>query len=127
MAPATAGPSPDANAPTHGPPRFLLENTDPRNVVFQLYWAVRGGADPVELLETYGNRFQLFHVKDARAGDGRIEIVGRGTIDFAEIFAASKGPARYYVIEHDPRFGDPTFDPFEAAEEGFNYLDCVSF
>jgi sugar phosphate isomerase/epimerase len=108
---------------------ILMEHTDPRNVVFQLdlYWATFGGADPVELLERYGNRIQLFHVKDMRGSDRRIEIVGEGIIDFPEIFAASKGPVRYYVVEHDPRFGDPTFDPFEAAEKGFDYLDCVTF
>ncbi len=44
---------------------------------------------------------------------------GRGGIDFPSIFAASKGPVKYYVIEHDPRFGDPTFNPFEAAAAGF--------
>jgi sugar phosphate isomerase/epimerase len=108
---------------------ILMANTDPRNVVFQLdlYWATFGGADPVELLERYGNRIQLFHVKDMRASDRRIEIVGRGIIDFPEIFAASKGPVRYYVVEHDPRFGDPTFDPFLAAQEGFDYLSCVRY
>jgi sugar phosphate isomerase/epimerase len=110
---------------------ILVEHTDSRNVVFQvdLYWATRGGADPVELLERYGNRIQLFHVKDMAAGPfpGRIEIVGEGIIDFPEIFAASKGPVRYYVVEHDPRFGDPTFDPFEAADKGFDYLDCLTF
>ena len=107
---------------------ILMAHTDPRNVVFQLdlYWATFGGADPVELLERYGNRIQLFHVKDMRASDRRIEIVGEGIIDFPEIFAASKGPVRYYVVEHDPRFGDPTFDPFEAAQKGFDYLDCVT-
>jgi sugar phosphate isomerase/epimerase len=110
---------------------ILMANTDPRNVVFQLdlYWATNGGADPVELLERYGNRIQLFHVKDMAAGPfpGRIEIVGEGIIDFPEIFAASEGQIRYYVVEHDPRFGDPTFDPFEAAEKGFNYLACVTY
>jgi sugar phosphate isomerase/epimerase len=112
---------------------ILLEHTDPRNVVFQLdiYWATNGGGigNPVEVLERYGNRIQLFHVKDMAAGPfpGRIEIVGEGIIDFPEIFAASKGPVRYYVVEHDPRFGDPTFDPFEAAEKGFAYVDCVTF
>jgi sugar phosphate isomerase/epimerase len=112
---------------------ILVEHTDPKNVVFQvdLYWATNGGglANPVELLERYGNRIQLFHVKDMAAGPfpARIEIVGEGIIDFPEIFAASKGPVRYYVVEHDPRFGDPTFDPFEAAEKGFAYLDCVTF
>jgi len=112
---------------------ILMANTDPRNVVFQLdlYWATNGGGigNPVELLERYGKRIQLFHVKDMAAGTfpGRIEILGEGIIDFPEIFAASKGPVRYYVVEHDPRFGDPTFDPFEAAEKGFDYLDCVTF
>jgi sugar phosphate isomerase/epimerase len=112
---------------------ILMEHTDPRNVVFQLdlYWATNGGGigNPVAVLDRYGNRIQLFHVKDMAAGPfpGRIEIVGEGIIDFPEIFATSKGPVRYYVVEHDPRFGDPTFDPFEAAEKGFDYLDCVTF
>jgi len=112
---------------------IIAANTDPRNVVFQLdlYWAANGGGmdNPVEVLERYGKRVQLFHVKDMAAGafPGPIEIVGEGIIDFPEIFAASKGPVRYYVVEHDPRFGDPTFDPFEAAQKGFDYLSCVTF
>jgi sugar phosphate isomerase/epimerase len=74
---------------------ILMAHTDPRNVAFQLdlYWATYGGADPVALLERYGNRIQLFHVKDMAAGPfpGRIEIVGEGIIDFPTIFAASPG------------------------------------
>src|SRR6478735_5209045 len=112
---------------------ILMANTDPRNVVSQLdlYWATNGGglANPIKLLERYGNRIQLFHVKDMGTGafPGPIEIVGEGIIDFPSIFEASKGPVRYYVVEHDPRFGDPTFDPFEAAEKGFGYLTCVRY
>ena len=60
-------------------------------------------------------------------GDNRIEIVGEGILDFPEFFSTTPGPVRYYVVEHDPRFGDPTFDPFEAAEAGFEYLDCVTY
>ena len=105
---------------------ILMAYTERKNVVFQLdlYWASFAGADPVELIERYGDRIKLFHVKDMRASDRRIEIVGRGILDFPEIFAAAGGGIRYYVVEHDPRFGDPTFDPFEAAEEGFDYLTC---
>jgi sugar phosphate isomerase/epimerase len=112
---------------------ILMANTDPRNVVFQLdlYWAANGGGldNPVDVLERYGKRIQLFHVKDMGAGPfpGPIEIVGEGILDFPEIFAASQGPVRYYVVEHDPRFGDPSFDPFEAAQTGFDYLNCVTF
>jgi sugar phosphate isomerase/epimerase len=123
---------------------ILVEHTDRRNVVFQvdLYWATRGlgvaagvtsvdAADDLtaDLLEQLGNRVQLFHVKDMATGmfPGRIEIVGEGGIDFPMLFDAAKGRIRYYVVEHDPRFGDPTFDPFEAAQKGFDYLDCVTF
>jgi sugar phosphate isomerase/epimerase len=123
----------------------LLAHTDPRNVVFQLdlYWSTRGlgtaeGATSVaqaddlsaELVRRLGNRAQLFHVKDMATGafPGRIEIVGAGGIDFPSIFAASKGPVRYYVVEHDPRFNPPQpFDPFEAARAGFDYLTCVRY
>jgi sugar phosphate isomerase/epimerase len=112
---------------------ILMAHTDPRNVVFQLdlYWATNGGgvANPLDVIEQYGNRIQLFHVKDMAAGTfpGRIEIVGQGIIDFPSIFEAAGASTRYYVVEHDPRFGDPTFDPFEAAQAGFTYLDCVTF
>jgi sugar phosphate isomerase/epimerase len=127
------------------PYETLLANTDPRNVVFQvdLYWSTRGlgtaaGAKSVadaddlsaELVRRLGNRLQLFHVKDmatTTAFPGRIEIVGEGGIDFPSIFAASQGPVQYYAIEHDPRFGDKSFDPFEAAATGFDYLDSVRY
>ncbi len=107
---------------------IIAANTDPRNVVFQLdlYWVTYGGADPIAVLKRYGKRIQLFHVKDMRGSDRRIEIVGRGVINFPKIFAAGKD-IRYYVVEHDPRFGDATFDPFEAAKVGFDYLDKVKF
>ena len=112
---------------------ILMAYTDPKNVVFQLdlYWATNGGgvANPLDVIEEYGNRIKLFHVKDMAAGTfpGRIEIVGQGIIDFPAIFDAAGGSTKYYVVEHDPRFGDPTFDPFEAAQKGFDYLDCVTF
>jgi sugar phosphate isomerase/epimerase len=112
---------------------ILMANTKKKNVVFQLdlYWATNGGGvdNPISVIERYGNRIKLFHVKDMAAGPfpGRIEIVGKGIIDFPSIFRAAGGSTKYYVVEHDPRFGDPTFDPFEAAQEGFDYLDRVRF
>jgi sugar phosphate isomerase/epimerase len=112
---------------------ILMAHTEPKNVVFQLdlFWATDAGAlaTPLDVIEQYGNRIKLFHVKDMAAGafPGRIEIVGEGIIDFPAIFEAAGGSTKYYVVEHDPRFGDPTFDPFEAAQKGFGYLECVTF
>ncbi len=50
---------------------ILMEHTDRRNVVFQLdlYWVTFANVDPVALLEEYGKRIQLFHVKDLRESD----------------------------------------------------------
>jgi sugar phosphate isomerase/epimerase len=130
---------------------ILVEHTDRRNVYFQVdfYWAVRGlgvangltdiGAATdlaVDLIESLGNRVRLAHVKDMSTtipaeGEavfpGRIEIVGEGGIDFPTLFDATSSRLRYYVVEHDPRFEDPTFDPFDAAEAGFEYLTCVRY
>jgi sugar phosphate isomerase/epimerase len=109
---------------------ILMANTRKKNVVSQLdlYWVSEAGLDPVDVIEQYGNRIQLFHVKDLNpALCNRIEIVGRGSIDFPSIFAAAGGSTRYFVVEHDPRFGDPTFDPFEAAQVGFDYLTCTTY
>ena len=91
---------------------ILQANTSPENVVFELdlYWATKAGADPLEVIESYGDRIELLHVKDLGA-DGSITTVGEGTIDFAPIFAAAGEDIQYYVIERDPPFTDPTFDP----------------
>ncbi|MGY1722124.1 sugar phosphate isomerase/epimerase family protein [Blastococcus sp. SYSU DS0533] len=106
---------------------ILMQHTERRHVLSQLdlYWVVYAGTDPIDVIQEYGNRIRLFHVKDLNEGlDRRIEIVGRGDIDFASIFRAAGGSTRYYVVEHDPRFGDPSYNPFEAAEEGFAHLTC---
>jgi sugar phosphate isomerase/epimerase len=107
---------------------ILQENTDSENVVFELdlYWATKAGVNPIDVLNTYGKRIQLLHVKDM-APDGSITTVGEGTIDFPPIFAAAGAQIRYYVIERDPPFTDPTFDPFTPTLKGFNYLVGVTY
>ena len=76
---------------------ILMANTDPRTSSSSSTSTGRPTAaaldNPVDVLERYGNRIQLFHVKDMAAGafPGRIEIVGEGIIDFPEIFAATRG------------------------------------
>ena len=84
-----------------------------------------GGGVPAHRGEALvGDRVVGIGSAPARIGPTRGDI---HIIDFPEIFAAAGRGIRYYVVEHDPRFGDPTFDPFKAAAEGFAYLDCVTF
>lgn len=44
----------------------IMDNTDPRYVSFELdtFWAMRGGADPVEVMKRLGARLKLVHQKD---------------------------------------------------------------
>lgn len=44
----------------------ILDNTDPELVDFELdtYWALRGGQDPVQLIDRYGGRICMLHQKD---------------------------------------------------------------
>lgn len=117
-------------APVEGTTGYdiLQEYTNPNNVVFELdlYWVTKAGVDPVSVIERYGDRIKLFHVKDM-ATDGSITTVGEGTIDFPRIFAAAGNAVRYYVIERDPPFTDPTYDPFGPSLAGLQYLQTVRF
>lgn len=78
-------------------------------------WIIRGGADPLEWIDRYGDRILAVHVKDiAEAGKKTDEDgwddVGHGTVDWPGLFAAlRKTPARYFVMEHDNPSDDQRF------------------
>ena len=84
----------------------LLQECDPELVKMQLdlFWAVKGGQDPVAYFDKHPGRFPLVHVKDMRdlAGAQEMVDVGAGDIDFRRIFAkADKAGLVHYVAEHD--------------------------
>ncbi|MCQ2148259.1 MAG: sugar phosphate isomerase/epimerase [Bacteroidales bacterium] len=75
---------------------YLISNTKPENVFFEMdvYWAVVGGASPVEYMKKYRNRFEILHIKD------KYEIGQSGMVGFDAIFnnfrvAGTKG----FVVE----------------------------
>ena len=61
---------------------YFLSHTDPENVFFEMdvYWAVVGGASPVEYMKKYAGRFELMHIKD------KYEIGQSGMVGFDAIF-----------------------------------------
>lgn len=81
---------------------WLMNHTD-KNLVkceMDIYWVKKGGADPVELLKKYRNRYGILHVKDM-TGDAQQTFadVGSGVIDFPSVFseAADQGILHYFV------------------------------
>lgn len=66
-----------------------------------LAWCIKGGTDPVSLFDKHPGRFPLWHVKDLDK-EGKIVPVGKGTIDFKRLFAASgKSGMKHFFVEHD--------------------------
>nr|WP_196107948.1 MULTISPECIES: sugar phosphate isomerase/epimerase [unclassified Ochrobactrum] len=78
-------------------------------------WIIKGGADPLEWIERYGNRILAVHVKDIavngeKADEDGWEDVGHGTVDWPALFTAlRKTPARYFIMEHDNPSDDTRF------------------
>ena len=75
---------------------WFISHTDPENVFFEMdvYWAVVGGASPVEYMNNYAGRFELLHIKDKH------EIGQSGMVGFDAIFRnMPKAGTRAFVVE----------------------------
>ena len=94
---------------------LMMKETKPEFVRYQMdiFWIVHPGQDPVKLLEKYGSRFELMHVKDMRKGTptglltGKSDITndvafGTGIMKWPEILkAAEKAGVKWYFIEDE--------------------------
>ncbi len=106
---------------------YLLENTDPDIVNFQmdLYWVTKAGADPVAYFEKYPGRFKIWHVKDMDE-QGRFAPVGEGTIDFKRILENKDlSGMKYYMVEQDMTFDG--LKPLDAIHISHGGLKEIGF
>jgi len=113
---------------------LLMAETNPEHVLIEMdvYWIVHPGQDPVKLLEKYGKRFELMHVKDMKQGtprgfDGHSDVtnnvvLGQGIIDWPSVFrAAKKAGVKWYFIEDE----SPT--SVEQIPQSLRYLEKLRF
>lgn len=94
---------------------FMLENTDPELVFFELdiYWSVMAQQGPVEYFKRYPGRFKLLHVKD------RKELGESGLVDFATVFKnAELAGVENLVVEVEQY----DYKPIESVEMSLGYL-----
>ena len=86
----------------------LTDHLDPA-VVLELdtYWAAVGGADPVELLHTLGDRVRFIHIKDGPISADVTEQLpaGQGKIAVWDVVAAASA-LEVGVVEFDAYTGD---------------------
>ncbi|PWK16863.1 sugar phosphate isomerase/epimerase [Arcicella aurantiaca] len=93
---------------------YIFKNTNPEYVSFEMdvLWVLHGGGSPVKLLEKYGNRWKLMHVKDLKKGvvgdfSGHTPaendvVLGTGQADWKNIFKLSKKLGiKHYFIEDE--------------------------
>ena len=95
---------------------YIVQNTDPQYVSFEMdiLWTVFPGQDPVTLLDKYGSRFKLMHLKDLRKGvvgnlSGGTPVendvaLGTGQINLPAVLKAAKkaGVQHYYIEDESP-------------------------
>lgn len=99
---------------------YLLENTDPKYVNFQmdLYWVTKADQDPVAYFNKYPGRFKMWHVKDMD-DQGRFAPVGNGKIDFSKILAQKKKSGmKYYMVEQDKTFDMKPLEAIKISHKG---------
>ncbi len=93
---------------------YLIQNTNPEYVSFEmdLLWVTHGGGDPVKLLQKYGSRWKLIHLKDLKKGIvGDLTggtpaendvILGEGQCDMPAILReAKKAGIKHLFIEDE--------------------------
>ncbi|MBA3943300.1 MAG: TIM barrel protein [Herpetosiphonaceae bacterium] len=100
----------------------LAALTDPDLVLleFDIFWAQFGGADPIALIEHYGRRMALLHVKDMAAGEQREDRpVGEGIMTWPRLLAAGRAAgSEWYIVEQDhPK------DPLGDVHTSFQNLE----
>jgi sugar phosphate isomerase/epimerase len=114
---------------------LLMTETHAKFVHYQMdvFWIVHPGQDPVKLLEKYGNRWELMHLKDMKKGTptglltGHTDVtndsaLGAGQIDIPAILrAAKKVGVKWYFIEDESPWSET------QIPQSLKYLEQIRF
>lgn len=105
---------------------YLMQNTQTDLVQCELdiYWATKGGANPVEVLRKYPGRYPILHVKDMASGEDQdFACPGEGIIDWKAVFAESINQGtKHYNVERDN-----AKDGLECLKSAASYLKELRF
>ena len=137
--------------------QMIFENTDPDYVGFELdtFWSMRGGQNPLEVMDYLGKRLKLVHQKDYapvegfetnifdRLGyDARIDMdvfntgydpgefreIGTGTMDIQTIInkANAMGSVDYIILEQDYS-SHPQLESIRMSMDSFKKFEGISW
>jgi len=109
------------------PQDFLLENTDPKKVIFELdlCWIDVAGGDTAAHLKKYGKRYELCHVKDYKKENGKPvqNDLGHGSVDFKKTLRlALDSGIKYFLVEQE----EYPESPMKSLENDAQYMKQLS-
>ena len=99
--------------------RILLENTDP-SIFFELdtYWIKVAGFDPAAVVQEFGARAHLLHIKDGPGIKDQPNLaLGEGVMNIPQVIQASIYP-EWLIVEMD----ECATDSLVAVKKSFDYL-----
>jgi sugar phosphate isomerase/epimerase len=106
----------------------VIDHTDPKLVAMEMdiYWVVRSGNDPLELIAKHPGRFEFVHIKDMdKTNKGLNTEIGKGSIDYVKILSKAKqGGVKHFIVEQENYIN---IDPYVSITESAKYIkDKVS-
>ncbi len=107
------------------PYEILLNETDPHLVKMEMdiFWLVKGGADPVRYFSRYPGRFPLVHLKGRDQHGAMTEVAADNSIAWPAVLAHSDqaGIEHYFVEQDEPK------SEFASIQASFRYLHQLRF
>lgn len=100
----------------------MLKETNPALVDFELdlYWVVRAGLDPLQLITAHPKRFTMWHVKDMdKAQPKNNTEVGAGSIDFKKLFQKGAGSGLKHFFMEQENFDK---DAYQSISQSAAYI-----
>ena len=113
----------------------LMQELDPSvRLELDIYWAVEGGEDPLELMKKYRERLALIHIKDRKPVSGftyapdehgaHFTEAGSGTIDWKKDLGEARGlGVKLFFVDQDG--SDLPIE--ESLRVNWKYLSQLSF
>lgn len=101
----------------------ILKYTDPALVHMEmdLFWVIRAGQNPIEILKKHSGRFFAVHVKDRDKTNPNINTeIGKGSIDFKKILPVAKAAGVKHFIMEQENFIN--IDLYTSITESCNYM-----
>ncbi len=99
----------------------LLKESDPSLVKLEMdiYWVVRAGQDPLDLMTKHPGRFTQWHVKDmSKTNRDENTEIGNGTIDFKKIFASTQlSGLQHFYLEQESNYKPDAYGSIAASAQ----------